>query len=191
MLRTAIIDNGSLHIAALQILSGASYVRKWNEFRKEDLQNYDLLILSGSHVCPIENNEGQFEQELQLVREWKKPLLGVCFGFELLVHAWGGTLKQIMRQKGNRDIHALKNDPIFENRESFIVFESHRWVIDSLPAALIPLAKSRDGIEVVRHRILPHYGFQFHPEITGDNQGQNLFDNFMRFAARNREGLFV
>ena len=56
------------------------------------------------------------------------------------------------------------------------VFESHRWVVDKLPETFDVLALSNDGPEIIKHKNLPLYGFQFHPEnFVEESEGDELF----------------
>lgn len=112
----------------------------------------------------------------------KKPIFGICFGFELIASAFGAKLKLLRkRDKGIADIQVVKKDKIFDNIMTFQVYESHRWVVKELSDKLQVLAVSRDGIEIVRHKSRRIYGVQFHPEMfVQQTCGQMIFNNFLK-----------
>lgn len=92
--------------------------------------------------------------------ENKKPLLGICRGIQSLNVFLGGTLKQ--------DILHHKNDNhfIFYKNKYHLVNSFHHQSIDRLAPDLEIISKSLDNeIEIVKHKYLPIYGVQFHPEL--------------------------
>jgi len=124
-------------------------------------------------------NEELFSSELALVRSVTVPVLGICFGFEVIARAYGATLLEMeVAEKGVLTIEPLRPHPVFLGLHALRVFENHRWVVRDLPDQLMGLAKSRDGIEVIQHRTRPVIGFQFHPELFEETtQGDELFRN--------------
>src|SRR3989344_971803 len=70
----------------------------WNNLKEIRLLDFDCVVLSGSSNFPIVGNENEMSEELDLIRSSPIPILGVCYGFELIVIAFGGTLK-IMPKK--------------------------------------------------------------------------------------------
>ncbi len=123
------------------------------------------MVLSGSSRFPITYNLEVLAPELRLIRECPSPLLGICFGAELIAVAYGGTLRDTgHKEKGIYDISVLVDDPLFLGKQSFRAYEAHRWTIDHITDDLELLASSAIGPEIIRHRTKPQYGFQFHPE---------------------------
>lgn len=60
------------------------------------------------------------------------------------------------------------------------VYESHRWGITDLPNELEELARSKDGIEIFRHKTRPVYGFQFHPEAgVAPEESRRVFERVL------------
>jgi len=182
-MRVALINNGTLAPERLRMLLSGNEVI---EFPLEDAgavrgENYDLIVLSGSSRFPIAYNLEILSEELSLIQTATIPLLGICFGAELLAVAHGGTLKDSgHKTKGVTTIRALSDDPLFGGQQSFEVFEAHRWAIDTVPDSLEILAYSDMGPEIIRHRSKPHYGFQFHPEkMCDETYGDELFRSFL------------
>ena len=95
------------------------------------------------------------------------PALGVCFGHQLLGHAFGSRVVRAANPaKGYRDAEVLRHDLLFRGLPHSIgVYESHREEVDSLPTGFAHLARSSTAeICAMKHSRLPIYGVQFHPE---------------------------
>lgn len=116
------------------------------------------------------------------------PLLGVCLGHQALGVAFGGRVvraDRLMHGKTGRVAHGA--DTLFADIPSpFTAMRYHSLVVEpeSLPAALEITAWSDDrplGAEIMalRHRELPLWGVQFHPESIGSEYGKKLLLNFL------------
>lgn len=119
------------------------------------------------------------------------PMLGVCLGHQSLAEAFGGRTvraRRIMHGKTGPIRHTGQG--LFEGIPSpFVVARYHSLVTDAdgLPDELEPIAWSVDSadkgeIQAVRHRDLPLWGVQFHPESLFSEHGERLLENFL--AAR-------
>jgi anthranilate synthase component 2 len=117
------------------------------------------------------------------------PMLGVCLGHQALGEAFGGRTSRagrLMHGKTSAIRHA--GGALFEGiPESFTVARYHSLVTDVevLPEVLEPVAWSVDAadegeIQAMRHRALPLWGVQFHPESMFSEHGRRLVDNFLR-----------
>lgn len=181
-----IIDNGSNYLEKLKTLisPNSPVVKTYSQINQLDYDQYDLIILSGGHTFPVVGNEHRLSQEITLIQHTTTPILGICFGFELIAHTYGAKMQRMpTNEKAILQISKLVDDPIFTNIHDLNVFESHRWVVSDPGKILLPLAKSKDGIEIIKHPDKPIYGFQFHPEMFLDQtQGDELFANFMKIV---------
>lgn len=181
-----VVDNGSSYLSNLLELCGpqARVVTRTEAvgvlptIRRGD----GCVVLSGGHGDPVAVNPDAYDVELQFLKTSTVPTIGICLGFELMVFAHGGRLELMKhRERGLLEISSLTQDSIFQNGQKFRVFENHRWVATALGPELIGLAKSKDGCEIVRHRVRPQYGFQFHPEMFESlTAGRSLFQAAMR-----------
>lgn len=178
-MRVALINNGTVEPERLRALLEGHLITEYSLEKASDALcgTFDLVILSGSSRFPIAYNLEVLSPELKLIRECSSPLLGICFGAELLAVAYGGTLRDTEhKEKGIYTITALVDDPLFQGRSSFEAYEAHRWVIDAVPNELELLASSLVGPEIIRHRNKAQYGFQFHPEkMCDETYGDELF----------------
>ncbi len=181
-MRVLIIDNNTSfldHLKKLLYLHSITII-KWDEFKFQELDNYQLIILSGGHPNSVEYQHKLYEEEIKTILRSNIPILGICLGFELIVYSFGGKLKELPeKEKGIIEIEVIQKDPIFQELNKIRVFESHRWIAEELPKDLIALAKSKDGIEIIKHITRPIYGFQFHPEIIVDKSDLKIFNNLL------------
>jgi GMP synthase (glutamine-hydrolysing) len=178
-----LIDNGTTLLQKLEhLIPGEEVVRAWNSFNRRNAAQFDLVVLSGSSICQLKGNEDRYAEELAFIRETRKPLIGICFGCELIISAFGGALKELSaHSKGTISVEVLEDAGIFAGRRSFEVYENHAWIGDMLSPDLEVLARSEHGPEVLRHRSLPIYGLQFHPENhVEETFGDDVFLNILK-----------
>ncbi|MCX6717056.1 MAG: gamma-glutamyl-gamma-aminobutyrate hydrolase family protein, partial [Candidatus Taylorbacteria bacterium] len=150
-----IIDNSTSYLNNLKQLFSEHNLTiiSFSEIDLEKINNFDLIILSGGSKFPVIGNEKLLQKEFKLIKESKKPIFGICFGFEIIASAFGATLKRMeLKEKGIINIEILQEDIIFKNLPNLEIYESHRWVVESTGEDLIALAKSKDGIEAIKHK---------------------------------------
>jgi anthranilate synthase/aminodeoxychorismate synthase-like glutamine amidotransferase len=119
------------------------------------------------------------------------PLLGVCLGHQAIGDAFGGAVV-----RADRIMHGKTTDVAHYGRDLFAglpsplrVMRYHSLVVSprGFPAELEVTAWSADrpaGAEIMalRHRTLPVFGVQFHPESIGTSEGRKLLANFLEIA---------
>ncbi len=180
-MRVLIVDNGTSYLPQLQRLIGHDNVDvvAWSSIPPDVARIHDYCVLSGGHTFSVVGHEIELAREIAFVRETTIPILGICFGFEVIARAFGATLiEREAKEKGIIDIEPLQPHPIFSGLKRFRVFENHRWVAQELSEEFIGLARSRDGFEIIQHRERPIIGFQFHPEMFPErSEGDDLFRN--------------
>lgn len=115
------------------------------------------------------------------------PLLGVCLGHQALAAAFGGCVEaapRLMHGKTSNIRHDASG--LFEGLESPLrATRYHSLVVPeaSLPEELEPIAWAEDGtLQAIRHRELPYWGVQFHPESILTSGGPRLIRNFLGFC---------
>lgn len=118
------------------------------------------------------------------------PVLGVCLGHQCIGEVFGARIEHapyLMHGKVSKIFH--DGTDLFENiPDGFTATRYHSLVIapDSVPEELTVTARTEDGvIMAVRHKSLPVYGVQFHPESILTEYGHLLLENFLRLANLN------
>ncbi len=120
------------------------------------------------------------------------PILGVCLGHQAIGQAFGGRVVRAPAPMHGK-VSAIDHEgtDIFADIPSpFGATRYHSLVVNagSLPDALVATAHTADGLIMgLRHRTLPVYGVQFHPESIASEHGHRLLGNFLDLASgRNR-----
>jgi anthranilate synthase/aminodeoxychorismate synthase-like glutamine amidotransferase len=144
----------------------------------------DAVILSPGPGRPEE--AGCFVELLAALPD-ETPVLGVCLGHQALGAAFGGTIDRAPEPVHGKT-SAIRHDGtgLFEGVP--VPFEAGRYhslVIrdDAVPPSLEVTATTDDGLVMaVRHRTLPRFGVQFHPESILTPNGPRIVENFLALA---------
>jgi GMP synthase-like glutamine amidotransferase len=145
---------------------------------------FDGVFISGARRMIVEK---QYKPALlDLIARNQKPLLGICYGHQLLVTAFGCDVKKEKRfHEGKEEIKKIKDDHILKGfPEHFFMEQSHQEYVvrnEKLEKWFSVLAvNQKNQVEIIKHRFLPAYGVQFHPEKSG-TLGIKLLGNFLSF----------
>ena len=139
------------------------------------------VILSGS-PCSVRDEDSP-RVDLSLFRG-KVPVLGVCYGAQLLAHEEGGLVQPSKHREYGRAIlntHTKGDSPLFEAMsDTTQVWMSHGDTIVTTPSH-IEIIGSTDSVAVAAFKIADEatYGIQFHPEVTHSTEGKTLLKNFV------------
>ncbi|MNM24426.1 Carbamoyl-phosphate synthase small chain [compost metagenome] len=140
--------------------------------------NPDLIFLSNGPGNP-EDLPGSIENIKNLIG--KKPIVGICLGHQLLALSLGGkTSKLKFGHRGSN--HPVKD---LEENRVHITSQNHGYVVEQLPEEFeVTHVNLNDGtIEGMKHKTLPIYSVQFHPEACpGPKDSEYIFDKFMKYA---------
>ena len=120
----------------------------------------------------------------------KIPILGVCLGHQAICEVFGAQIvhaKQLMHGKTSR-IAVDQTDPLFAGLPAKIDAARYHSLVaapDSLPDCLIVTARDAAGeIMAVRHREMPVFGVQFHPESILTPLGGTILLNFLSLGGQ-------
>ncbi|MBW2346563.1 MAG: glutamine-hydrolyzing GMP synthase [Deltaproteobacteria bacterium] len=112
------------------------------------------------------------------------PILGICYGMQVLTHALGGRVAGAMeREYGSAVIEVLDESDLLHGlgkREGVSVWMSHGDRIERMPPGFEVLAGSRNSpVAAMADRSRRLYGVQFHPEVVHTPGGQRILENFL------------
>ena len=174
-----VVDNGSVYTPSLlkciQDLKINFESHLFSNISTLDLDNYSSIILSGRR----KNNSEMNIINSKLVKhslEKDKPLLGICYGAEILALTLGGTIKKMTSSRhGLYDINITKNNPLCSDKIQG--FESHSYMVSKLESPFTQIATSADcKFEIFQYDDKNIFGTQFHPEMSSD--GKSLLKKF-------------
>ena len=176
-------DSFTYNLVQLLTAAGAEV-----EVVRNDAESADALLAKKPEGIVLSPGPGRPEDAgvcLDLIRlHAKVPLLGVCLGHQALGVAFGATVDRAPRlmhgktspvRHGDQDVFAGLPNPFEATR-----YHSLEVKEVTLPEELEPLAWADDGTLMgLRHRELPYWGVQFHPESVLTGSGPHLLSNFL------------
>ncbi|MDR0847605.1 MAG: aminodeoxychorismate/anthranilate synthase component II [Propionibacteriaceae bacterium] len=156
--------------------------------RNDALTVEELAALGASHIVlspgPGHPRDAGICIETVEKLAGKTPILGVCLGHQAICEAYGATVshaKTLMHGKSS-PVTSVVEDPLFAGLPTvFQAARYHSLAADptTMPGCLVVTATADDGeIMAVRHRDLPVFGVQFHPESVLTPLGRQILANF-------------
>lgn len=181
-MKVLIIDNSTKHLQSLKnlLLSHELTILTFSS-TYSDTEQYDLIVLSGGSKFAITQKPEIFANEIELIKNSSKPIIGICEGCEIIAYAYGSKLESFSpKVKGIKTIQIIDNS-VIDFKNPINVYEAHHWAIKELGKDLIGIAKSDRGWEIIKHENKPVYGFQFHPEMFVDKaRGDEIFKSIVK-----------
>ncbi|MBN9509820.1 MAG: aminodeoxychorismate/anthranilate synthase component II [Alphaproteobacteria bacterium] len=142
------------------------------------------IVLSPGPCTP---NEAGICLDLIRAAAGRIPVLGVCLGHQAIGQAFGAEVVRAplpMHGKVSAILH--DGSDVFAGLPSpFHATRYHSLIVrrDTLPPVLVETARTEDGLIMgLRHRALPIFGVQFHPESIASEHGHHLLRNFLTLA---------
>jgi GMP synthase (glutamine-hydrolysing) len=155
------------------------------ELNSIDLNTFDGIIISGAPILITDINPDKYLEIFSWIRTYEKPLLGICFGHQIIGMINGAFAS---RQKEDRDWQTIEqcNESILFKKlaNEFQMMEDHCECI-SIPRGFNLIASSDSCVnEGMQHKTKSIFGVQFHPEVSG-NHGFILIENFANLCLNN------
>jgi len=154
-------------------------IHPFNKSNEVALDSFIGVILSGS-PCSVLDEEAP---DVALEVFGNLPLLGVCYGAQLLAKKMGGKVaKSAHREYGRANLNQVKDvtDLLSQVNVGSTVWMSHGDTIVELPEVFEQIASTENiPVAAFKWKDRPVYGIQFHPEVTHSEQGKQLIENFI------------
>jgi GMP synthase (glutamine-hydrolysing) len=166
-------------VRELGVYSEVITPKKFNKLR--DLYKVKGLILSGG---PSTVTAVKFDSISKEIFKKKIPILGICYGLQLIDKLFGGKIKPSKKSREfGRAFLYKKKDSLLTNKylnSKKAVWMSHEDAVVKLPKNFKIIAYTKNSkltiIENTKDKI---YGVQFHPEVTHTDNGIQIFKNFL------------
>ncbi len=146
--------------------------------------NPNGIILSGSPYSIYMENAPKPDYK---IFELGVPILGICYGMQIVADYFGGKVgKAEKREYGKAILKVKEKDLLFENLpKEFQVWMSHGDKLEELPKDFIVLGYTENApFAAIRHKNLPIYALQFHPEVKHSTYGDIILENFATKIAK-------
>ena len=149
---------------------------------KLDKEQINGIILSGGPLNVYQSKKVKFNKE---IFKWNKPILGICFGHQVISKELGGKVKQAKnREFGLAKLKRLNKSELTNNffNKSGInnVWMSHADEVTKLAKGFKVVAKTNTSkFSIIENRTKNFYGIQFHPEVSHTEKGKIIIKNFI------------
>ncbi len=156
-------------------------VPPWVETARVRSAQPRALVLSGGPASVMQEGAPQINEE---ILDLGVPVLGICYGMQLLVQHLGGKVEPAdAREYGRARLRVeLQDDPLFQDvPDESVVWMSHGDRVSRLPQGFRVIGTSENSpFAAIRHTHKPLYGLQFHPEVAHTEVGTLLVQNFLK-----------
>lgn len=151
--------------------------------KAEELKEYQSIILSGGPNSVSSDQRLKFDER---IFELGVPVLGICYGMQLMSDHFGGTVAgNVVKEYGQNEIWIDTSSPIFDElEENQKVLMSHGDTVKIAPEGFKVIAKSGQAIAAIGNDEKKMYGLQFHPEVDLTENGMKILENFIRKVAK-------
>lgn len=174
----------------LRQLGCTVHIVKTDKVDKTTLQKLkpEKVIVGPGPGHPSDNSLLLVRHILSEIFAHETPFLGICLGHQMLASYFGAsvvTATNIAHGVSSRLIR--KPDILFKNiPEEFNVIRYHSLIVDkkSIQNTVLEITALTlsDEVMAIRHKGLPCYGVQFHPESVLTEFGLKILDNFVKFC---------
>ncbi|HZE87285.1 MAG TPA: glutamine-hydrolyzing GMP synthase [Methylomirabilota bacterium] len=121
------------------------------------------------------------------------PLLGICYGWQLIAHLLGGNVKHSKKEYGPEEIIFKKQTNIFKlPKKKFSAIMSHGDTVTKLPKGFVAVGQTKHvAYAAVANKKAKIFGVQFHPEAQHTEYGTDLLTNFVLLCKENLQPILL
>ncbi len=186
----AVLDYGSqfAHLIARRIRTLGVYTEIFpNTATAADLRkkNVEGIILSGGPRSVYENNAPTVDKRIFLLGV---PVLGLCYGHQLIAHTLGGKVVPSSKEYGKEFLTVIKKSRLLDGiAKKEQVWMSHGDSVTQLPQGFSVSGRTQEcKIAAYADEKRRIYGLQFHPEVQHTIHGMKMLENFIKICGCKR-----
>lgn len=129
----------------------------------------DSVYAENARTCP------------EWIFELNVPILGICYGMQYIAKRCGGKIEAQQIREYGRTNTTFAGHPLFEGMENGTVWMNHNDSVTVAPEGFEVIASTANcGIAAFANDEKRLYGIQFHAEVVHTDNGQRIFDNFLK-----------
>jgi GMP synthase (glutamine-hydrolysing) len=162
-------------------------------YKLKEYQNIKGLIFSGG---PSTVTSKKFQSVPKEIFQKKIPILGICYGLQLIAKLCGGKIKPLKKRREFGRAHLIQKKPsILTNK--FLNFKKSVWMshedaVIKLPKNFKIIASTKNSkLTIIENTKKKIYGVQFHPEVTHTDNGKQMFKNFLFLICKMKKKLSI
>ncbi|MGC8597594.1 MAG: glutamine-hydrolyzing GMP synthase [Thermocladium sp.] len=153
---------------------------------KEIDGNTRLIVLSGGPSSVYEDGAPSIDKSIM---DLGVPILGICYGHQLIAAMLGGSVKRGEGEYGPTVVNVDSSEPVFRGwNRTEVTWMSHGDYVAEAPPGFKVIAKSERGyVAAMRNMDGNIYSFQFHPEVSHTQKGKLLLGNLVNILVGKHE----
>ena len=139
------------------------------------------IILSGGPLTVTNKKTAKLDTS---ILNLKIPILGICYGHQILSKNLGGKVKSSKKREfGRAVLKSISKSTITKNffkKKTNLVWMSHQDIVSKIPEGFKKIASSINSkFAIISNEKKKYYGIQFHPEVSHTKNGKILIKNFL------------
>lgn len=179
-MRIKVIDCGSSKVPMIvKMLEELGMYVESQKLNSYSFTNENAIIISGAPILLTEVNHQPYLEYFQPIINSNIPLLGICFGHQLIGLHYGAKISRCEEDRKNQIINFHTLSKLGRDLRGEMVFNEDHCECISLPLDFKLIASSSVcEVEMMEHSTKNIYGVQFHPETSGEN-GKKIVQLFI------------
>jgi GMP synthase (glutamine-hydrolysing) len=143
-----------------------------------DLRSRKGIIISGGPASVYEPGSPDIDPDILTAQT---PVLGICYGHQLIAHHLGGKVQQGERgEYGIAHLTVTAADALWNGVAHSQIWMSHRDTVQAVPAGFhVTASTDTSGIAAMSAPDRKLFGVQFHPEVAHTHAGNRILENFL------------
>lgn len=182
-----VIDNyDSFVFNLVRYMRENNNIERVDVFRNDEVDHASLINYDGFLLSPgpgIPSEAGDLMKIIEFAEQNKKPLLGVCLGYQAIGEHYGAQLAPAPTiMHGKSSVIAVDHETTLYRSldKSQEVGRYHSWHLkNTFPEELKITGKLEDLVMSFEHKELPHMGVQYHPESLLTPNGRTMINNWI------------